>query len=327
MWGRFANIIAGLAIVLVVAACSRSGPAPVVYGTKTSPGNSPGTQVAAPAKAVSVSSGSYRVAAQETLYSISRRSGVSLGALISANKLQPPYRLRRGQTLHIPSLRYHKVTAGETLYSISRRYRVSVYTLARGNNLALPYSIRSGQRLALPGTNKAVRAPKTQTAAVKPRRAQPKRKPVRTKPPARSGSRFAWPVQGRVISRFGVKPNGLHNDGINIAVKQGTAVRAADNGVVVYAGNELRGFGNLLLLRHQGGWLTAYGHNQALVVKVGDIVRRGQRIARSGATGNITRPQLHFEVRKGRRAVNPARYLTSKQAMGQALGQVLSSRS
>jgi murein DD-endopeptidase MepM/ murein hydrolase activator NlpD len=306
-------------MVFALAACGRSVPAPLIYGTTTTAATAARAKPTNQSKAMPVSAGTYRVAAQETLYAISRRSGVGLGELITANKLQPPYRLRRGQTLQIPALRYHKVAAGETLYSISRRYRVSVYSLARGNKLSPPYSIQSGQRLALPVSGNAAPAPTPAyvvgtVSKAKPR-TQTRRAPVKTKPPARSGGRFAWPVQGRVISRFGVKANGLHNDGINIAVKQGTAVRAADNGVVVYAGNELRGFGNLLLLRHQGGWLTAYGHNRNLDVKVGDIVHRGQRIARSGATGNITRPQLHFEVRKGRRAVNPTRYLATKQAM------------
>ncbi len=108
---------------------------------------------------------------------------------------------------------------------------------------------------------------------------------------------------------FGPKPGGLHNDGINIAAARNTPIRAAENGVVVYAGNELRGFGNLLLVRHADGWVTAYGHCEQLLVRRGAHVRRGQVIARVGSSGNVRTPQLHFEVRRGTRPVNPNEYL------------------
>jgi murein DD-endopeptidase MepM/ murein hydrolase activator NlpD len=338
MLGNLAKAIIWLAPLFLAAACSQSVPAPVVQGGKAADDARRAPRPAAVALAV----GNYTVAADETLYAIARKSGVNLRDLIAANNLRPPYRLLKGQRLQIPTVRYHRVAAGETLYSISRQYRVSVYALARQNQVSPPYRIRPGQRLRLPasegrrdrvaglsgsGTGEGASSnivrdaiprpgwkPKKGQKTARARVVAPATAPVTTKPPARASSRFAWPVRGRVISRFGVKPNGLHNDGINIAVKRGTAVRAAENGVVVYAGNELRGFGNLLLLRHKGGWLTAYGHNQSLAVKVGDVVRQGQPIARSGSTGNISQPQLHFEIRKGRRAVNPTRYLSTRRA-------------
>jgi murein DD-endopeptidase MepM/ murein hydrolase activator NlpD len=114
-----------------------------------------------------------------------------------------------------------------------------------------------------------------------------------------------WPVNGKVISVYGAKVGGQHNDGINIAAPLGTPVRAADNGVVVYAGNELRGFGNLLLVRHADGWVSAYAHCDALLVKRGEQVKRGQVIARVGQTGAVGSPQLHFELRKSGQAVDP----------------------
>jgi murein DD-endopeptidase MepM/ murein hydrolase activator NlpD len=123
------------------------------------------------------------------------------------------------------------------------------------------------------------------------------------------GGRFLWPVRGRVLGTFGPGEGGTHNDGINIAAPAGTPVVAAENGVVAYAGNELRGFGNLLLIKHPDGWVTAYAHNDALLVKKGDQVRRGQPIARVGRTGSVTEPQLHFEARKGTRAVDPTEVL------------------
>jgi murein DD-endopeptidase MepM/ murein hydrolase activator NlpD len=124
-------------------------------------------------------------------------------------------------------------------------------------------------------------------------------------PPARAGAGFLRPVDGRLLASFGAQPGGLRNDGINIAAPRGTPVRAAENGVVVYAGNELRGFGNLLLVSHAGGWITVYAHLDSMGVARGDKVARGQRIGAVGMTGNVTAPQLHFEIRKGKQPVDP----------------------
>ncbi len=128
---------------------------------------------------------------------------------------------------------------------------------------------------------------------------------VPPQPVGRGSGKFLWPVNGKIVSPFGPKDGGSHNDGINIAAPLGTPVRAADNGVVVYAGNELRGFGNLLLIRHADGWVSAYAHCDALLVKRGDQVKRGQVIGRVGQSGNVSAPQLHFELRKGAEAVDP----------------------
>jgi murein DD-endopeptidase MepM/ murein hydrolase activator NlpD len=116
-------------------------------------------------------------------------------------------------------------------------------------------------------------------------------------------------VKGKVVSGFGSKAKGLRNDGINIAADHGAPVMASENGVVAYAGNELRGFGNLLLIKHANGWVTAYAHNDRLLVKRGDSVRKGQHIATVGATGNVRGPQLHFELRRGRIAEDPEKHL------------------
>ena len=122
---------------------------------------------------------------------------------------------------------------------------------------------------------------------------------------------FGWPVQGKIISKYGATADGLRNDGINIGAPAGAPVVAAADGTVAYAGNELRGFGNMILIRHADGWVTAYAHNQSLTVKKGDAVKRGQTIARVGQTGNVTEPQLHFEIRKGTSAQDPMKYLGS----------------
>ncbi len=120
---------------------------------------------------------------------------------------------------------------------------------------------------------------------------------------------FRWPVRGRVIAGFGSKPNGAQNDGINLAVPEGTPVKAADDGVVAYAGNELKGYGNLVLIRHSNGYVSAYAHAKELLVKRGDTIKRGQVIAHAGQTGNVTSPQLHFEIRKGSTPVDPTQFL------------------
>jgi murein DD-endopeptidase MepM/ murein hydrolase activator NlpD len=128
-------------------------------------------------------------------------------------------------------------------------------------------------------------------------------------PPARSGANFRRPVNGLITSHFGQKANGERNDGINISVPRGTPVKAAENGVVVYAGNELSGLGKLVLVRHADGWVSAYAHNNELLVGRCDTVERGQQIARAGVSGNVTKPQLHFELRKNARPVDPEQHL------------------
>jgi murein DD-endopeptidase MepM/ murein hydrolase activator NlpD len=116
------------------------------------------------------------------------------------------------------------------------------------------------------------------------------------------------------VSAFGTRPDGGHNDGIDLAVPQGTSVMAAENGVVAYAGNELRGYGNLILIRHANNWVSAYAHNEEILVKRGDKVRRGQIIAKAGASGSVTQPQVHFELRKGSRPVDPTKFMGAQSA-------------
>lgn len=241
-----------------------------------------------------------RVRKGDTVYGISRRHGVSTRALVNANLLKPPYRLAIGQKLVVPRARVYTVHKGDTGYGISRRFGVDVSQLMRLNRLRKPYRLRPGQRLRLPPST---RAPVTEQRVATS---------SEQKPAARYG--FIWPVRGRIVSSFGPKKGGLHNDGINIRVVRQEPVRAADNGVVVYTGRDLKGFGNLLLLRHAGGWITAYGHNDTLLVRKGDTVKRGQIVARAGSTGSVRTPQLHFEIRKGTLAVDPLRYLPAAQA-------------
>lgn len=126
-----------------------------------------------------------------------------------------------------------------------------------------------------------------------------------------AGSGFRWPVRGRIVSKFGKLEDGSQNDGINVAVPLGTDVHAAEEGTVAYAGSELKGFGNLVLVRHADNWVTAYAHNQSILVKRGDKVTRGQVIAKAGKSGSVDQPQVHFELRKGSRPVDPLPHMAS----------------
>ncbi|MBU0800307.1 MAG: M23 family metallopeptidase, partial [Alphaproteobacteria bacterium] len=128
-------------------------------------------------------------------------------------------------------------------------------------------------------------------------------------PAPRTNGRFEWPVMGRILSSYGPKSGGEHNDGINIAVPAGTPVRAAENGTVVYPDSELKGFGNLVLIRHADRWMTAYAHLGSMNVRSGTKVTRGQTIGTVGSTGSVDTPQLHFEVRRGTEALNPEIYM------------------
>ncbi len=241
-------------------------------------------------------SGTITVRKGDTYYKLAARHRVSMRALLDANNARPPYNLEPGDQINLPRKAFYTVQANDTLYAISRKFNTNLADLANLNNIQKPYTISVGQNLQVPNGQSVARASRQVSAQAK--------KIAATSTPSRVG-RFLVPVNGRVISEYGPKKGGRHNDGINIAASMGTPVKAAENGVVVYAGNQLRGYGNLLLVRHSGGWVSAYAHTSAFRVKAGDRVKQGQIIAEVGDSGNVDQPQLHFELRKGTRAVNP----------------------
>jgi murein DD-endopeptidase MepM/ murein hydrolase activator NlpD len=249
---------------------------------------------------------------------------------VSASALQMP--VARAPTRATAEENVHIVQPGENLTAIARRHGVAVSVLARANNIQPYAKVNVGDRLSVPG-GRPVAA--RQTPAPAPQVAQPRtvavekvasapaqnariatqepdktESAVKTAEATGSMPSFRWPVRGRVIAGFGPKTNGAQNDGINLAVPEGTAVKAADDGVVAYAGNELKGYGNLVLIRHANGFVSAYAHASELLVKRGDTIKRGQVIAHAGQTGNVTSPQLHFEIRKGSTPVDPTKYLS-----------------
>ena len=272
----------------------------------------------------------------DTVYAISRRFEVTPEAIIKANDLHAPYTLSVGQALKLPrgasvveapaATRrvvardtLYTVRKGDTLYSISRASKVPVDAIAEANRLRAPFAIDVGQRLVIPQapvgearvrTAQAQPAPRQETAAARGNVSDLARQVSYAAPePAASSSKFAWPLRGAVISEFGMGDLGRRNDGINIAAPAGAPVRAAAAGEVVYRGSELDGFGNLLLVKHTGGYVTAYAHNDAMLVRKGDQVRQGQVIAKVGQTGDVTTPQLHFEIRRELKAVDPTALL------------------
>lgn len=192
---------------------------------------------------------------------------------------------------------YHKVQKGDTLFSISWRYGISTKELARWNNIPYPYTIYPGQKLRLNSTAPSSRtAKKTSNKKTTP---QPSKKKAKAVPVGD----WRWPVKGKLVGKFSNV-----NNGIDIAAKEGTGVGAAAAGKVVYAGNGLRGYGNLLIIKHNASFFSAYAHNRRLLVAEGANVKAGQKIAEVGSTGT-DRVMLHFEIRRDGNPVDPLKYL------------------
>ncbi len=292
-----------MALPLFLAACqSTKAPAPVtVYGASVGPG----------------SAGAHTVIEEDTLWSIAQRYRMDMRGIIELNRLSPPYALAVGQRIKLPPPRDYKVRQGDTIYGISRTFAVSMSEVSRMNALSSPYILHEGQVLRLPspsprrGEGRGEGGKKIASSVISPspKPSRSREKAVSVPPPGRSGGKFAWPVEGRVVSSYGPKKDGLHNDGINIAAPKGTPVRSAENGVVVYAGQQLEGYGNLVLVRHADRWMSAYAHMDRILIGKGQKIKKGQTLGTVGSTGSVETPQLHFEIRRGTRALDPKKYL------------------
>lgn len=272
----------------------------------------------------------------DTLYSISRKYSVPVNDLAVMNDISAPFGLRVGQRLKVPNLASDAVrvatkvntpatTAPKTASSsivvqptktvAKAAATVSAPKVATTPKTAMNTSKSTTSKATQKDTaktatksNNAKKSTDTKTASKTGTKsnASTSKQPVIM---ARSASKFSWPVRGRVLSGYGAKSNGLFNDGINISATRGTTVSAAENGVVAYAGNEVKGMGNLVIIQHSDGWMTVYAHLDSMSVRRGTNVRVGQKIGTVGNTGKVDKPQLHFEIRKGTKAYNPTTHL------------------
>ncbi len=278
----------------------------------------------------------YTVRPGDTLSSIARMFDVSTTETVRLNSIVPPYKVTERQVLRLPppqeprrqplplvaGTAFSRAQAGmptERIEDSVPPAQLSVSSMpledappplmpaatpdaVEAETLAAPAPVQ-GQSLPPPVSS----FPPQPRSAAPPVSPPAPAMPADVPPLAAKG--FAWPVQGSIVSGYGPKQGGLHNDGINIKASKGTPVRAAQNGVVVYAGNQLKGFGNLVLVRHADRWMTAYAHLDSIAARRGQTVRQGDFLGTVGATGSVDSPQLHFEIRRGTAAINPAYYL------------------
>ncbi len=265
------------------------------------------------------------VAQGENAQILANRYGVPVDALVRANGLASASQVRPGTHIVIPV--YNAALAASSGARVAANSAPGKPAASAKVAGALPRTLASQAASLKSGET---RAPATKAAAARKPAAPAKQETAQAKissetkasardlapatatAPNKTGTaseaanpEFRWPARGRIIQAF--KPGG--NDGINIAVPEGTSVKAAESGVVAYAGNGVKGYGNLILIRHPNGFVSAYANNGDLEVKRGETVKRGQTIAKSGQTGDVASPQLHFELRKGTTPVDPTHYL------------------
>ena len=249
----------------------------------------------------------YKVKKGDNLFSISRRFNISIQELIKVNKIHEPYKIFPNQSIFIPKNKMHVVVKGETLYSISRYYETTVFTLAKYNNIKNVNNIKVGKELIIPKRNEKIKKIKTKKWDSNFKKKKKNSKIVVLSD--KKTSKFIWPVKGKLLSKYGKSKEGFYNDGINIDSKKGTKVMSSQAGKVIYCGNEIPGYGNLILIKHSKNWITAYAHLNEVFTEKGKKVSKGEIIGSVGNTGNVRSPQLHFEIRKGKESVNPLKLL------------------
>ncbi len=241
----------------------------------------------------------------DSLYSISKREGVSIKSIIKANKLEPPFTLYKGDRLIIAKPKVHIVKKGHTLYDIANCYEVSISDLMKINQLKNNDKIYLGDKLFIPlydNTNQTNCNNITKVATTKEVNKTTEKK-------KNNNYSYMWPVKGKIISKFGLLAKGLRNDGINISADIGNPVLAIESGKIVYAGNEIQAFGNLILIKHYNDKTSAYAHLDKINVKKGESVNKGQIIALVGNSGKVSIPQLHFEIRDKDGPLDPLKFL------------------
>ncbi|WP_441259814.1 peptidoglycan DD-metalloendopeptidase family protein [Bradyrhizobium sp. 521_C7_N1_3] len=268
-----------------------AAPAPAMAPVAAAPAMAP---AAKPVAAVVAPSSTHFVNRGDTLASIARKNHISSAELARANGLDPSAKLKLGTRLTVPGAKTAAVAAPVAAAPVAGTLQPVAVAPAPATKMAAVAAPVQSARLAQATTNVEEKAAEAPAKAAETISALPT---------------FRWPVRGKVVTSYGAKTNGKSNDGINLAVPEGTPVKAAEDGVVAYSGNELKGYGNLVLVRHSNGYVTAYAHASELMVKRGDTIKRGQVIAKSGQSGEVASPQLHFEIRKGSSPVDPLQFL------------------
>ena len=241
----------------------------------------------------------------DSLYSISKREGVPISSIIKANKLEPPFTLFKGDKLIIAKAKIYLVKKGNTLFDIAQCFNVSISDIMKINQLKSNDIIYEGDKLFIPFSTNSIN-----TLCEKPAKIIAKKSNNKTIIVGNNkNSTYVWPVKGKVISNFGLLAKGLRNDGINISAQIGEPVLAIESGKIIYAGNEIQAFGNLILVKHFNNKTSAYAHLDKINVVKGEKVNKGQVIALVGNSGKVSIPQLHFEIRDKNGPLNPLKYL------------------
>lgn len=240
----------------------------------------------------------------DTLYSLSRKYEIPVNDLAVMNKLSAPFNLHIGQKLKVPKLDTVKTRSAVAVKKAEPQKSVKPKEGKPKTGLQNDKKTKSE---TVKKTSQKPIEKKNETQQQKTQQKSQQKTPAKILP--RSSSKFSWPVRGTILSGYGPKNGGLVNDGINISAAMGTVVKAAENGVVAYAGNEVKGMGNLIIIQHSDGWMTVYAHLNSMDVKRGARVSVGQPIGKIGKTGKVDKPQLHFEIRKGTKSYNPTTYL------------------
>ena len=284
-------------IILLLSACTNNKYLAPVINKNISPEN-----VKSISKTIKIYTG-------DSLYSISKREGVSIRSIIEVNNLEPPFILYEGKELIIPISKIHIVQSGNTLWDIANCYKVSVIEIRALNNLKIKDKIYKGKKLFIPINEKNRNLVCKDTSKLIVKVDKRKKKILNKKNIVSNKTDYLWPVKGKILSKYGLLAKGLRNDGINISANKGDPVFASKDGKVVYAGNEIQAFGNLILIKHYDNKTTAYAHLDKIKVKKGQTVKKGEVIAALGNSGKVSKPQLHFELRDSNGPLNPLKYL------------------
>ena len=250
----------------------------------------------------------YKVIKGDNLYSISKKFNIPIQKIIKSNKITSPFKIFPNQKIFLPRNKVYTVKKGDTLYSISRKFKTDLFSLSVLNKLNNVNQIKVNQKILIPDY---ILKPKKIKQKEKPLQKTENKKIIKKKLfTNKVDTDFIWPVKGKILNNFGSETPGFFNDGINISSNLGTSVKASLDGEIVYSGNEIPGYGNLILIKHSKNWITAYAHLEKILKKKGNYVKKGETIGLVGKTGNVSEVQLHFEIRKGKEAVNPLKYLS-----------------